>query len=352
MTAGIMQRKRNRISGWFLNALGVTIFGLILYLGGATAWQQMVNGDWRYAAGVLGVTVAWNLLGSLRWALIARWVLGDAGKLPFRFYFTCHMIGMFLGQVVPITVGMLGGRPVALSLSQEVSLKRSALSVLLDKLFDLLLAVLVAAPAALYLVGWLKLAPTLALMGAAVAFGAIVVGWQYERAVSLASRLGSRVAQFLARVPVGRRLVRRVPEQLERLSEEQVLPNRAALAAFLITVGMYALLSLRTYLISQTMRLGIPWELLMMGVSITQLALIFSVTPGSLGFLEGGWAAVLALAGLSHEQFLAFVIGRRVYVLVFTAVTTLLAFGWIRESPARMFRAVVNTARRPAGQEG
>ena len=350
MAAETAPRKRNRISSWFFNLLGIGIFGLILYLGGANAWEQMVNSDWGYAARVLGITIAWNLLAAFRWASISRWVLGDAGRLPFRYYFTCHMIGMFLGQVVPITVGMLGGRPVALSLSQQVSLRRSALSVLLDKLFDLFLALLVALPAALYLVGWLSLTTTLVIMAVAVVAGAIAIGWQYERALSLVSRAGSRMAQFLVRVPVGRRLVRRVPEQLERLSEEQVLPNRAALASFLITVGMYALLSARTYLISQTMHLGIPWELLMMGVSITQLALIFSVTPGSLGFLEGGWAAVLALAGLSHEQFLAFVIGRRVYVLVATALTTLLAFGWIRESPARLFRAVLTTARRPAAQ--
>ncbi|MBN1658168.1 MAG: flippase-like domain-containing protein [Anaerolineae bacterium] len=352
MAAETAQRKRNRTLSWFFNLLGIALFGLILYLGGADAWQQIVNGDWGYAAAALAVTIAWNLLAAFRWASISRWVLADAGPLPFRYYFTYHMIGMFMGQVVPITVGMLGARPVALSLSQEVSLRRSAVAVLLDKLFDLLLALLLVGPVALYLVGWLGLTTTLVLMVCAVILGAIVVGWQYERAISLASRLGSRAAHFLTRIPMGRRLVRRVPEQLERLSEEQVLPNRAALASFLITVGMYALLSARLYLISQAMRLGIPWAPLMMGISVTQLALIFSVTPGSLGFLEGGWAAVLSLAGVSHEQFLAFVIGRRVYVLVFTALSTLLAFGWIRESPARLFRAVLTTARRPAAQQG
>lgn len=352
MTAEVGAKKRNHSLDWFFNLLGIAIFGLILYLGGANAWEQMVNGDWRYAAGALGVTVMWNLLGAFRWALITRHLLGEAGKLPFRFYFTYHMMGMFLGQVVPITVGMLGGRPVALSLSQKVSLKRCAVAVLLDKLFDLFLALLFVGPVALHLVGWLEMTPALVLMGGAVVLGAIIVAWQYEQAVSLASRTGSRLARLVARVPLGRRLVRRVPEQLDRLAEEQVLPNRAALASFLITVGMYALLSARTFLMSETMHLGIPWTLLMMGVSVTQLALIFSVTPGSLGFLEGGWAAVLSLAGLSHEQFLAFVIGRRVYVLVFTALTTLLAFAWIRESPARLFRAVLTTARRPAAQQG
>jgi uncharacterized membrane protein YbhN (UPF0104 family) len=82
------------------------------------------------------------------------------------------------------------------------------------------------------------------------------------------------------------------------------------------------------------------------------LALIFSVTPGSLGFLEGGWAAVLGLAGLSLEKFTTFVIGRRAFVLIFTLVGTVLAFVWIRESPAHLFRAVVSASRQPPKDEG
>jgi hypothetical protein len=68
-----------------------------------------------------------------------------------------------------------------------------------------------------------------------------------------------------------------------------------------------------------------------------------------MGFLEGGWWAVLSLAGLSLKQFTTFVIGRRAFVLVFTLLDTLLAFAWIRESPARMFRAVVVGSRQPVG---
>jgi uncharacterized membrane protein YbhN (UPF0104 family) len=119
---------------------------------------------------------------------------------------------------------------------------------------------------------------------------------------------------------------------------------------FLLTLIMYTLLSARLYFIAQALRLQIPWHLLAMGICVTQLAIIFSVTPGSLGFLEGGWGAVLGLAGLSLEQFTVFVIGRRAYVLVFSLLGALLAFAWIRESPARLFRAVIAASRQPANE--
>jgi uncharacterized protein (TIRG00374 family) len=238
---------------------------------------------------------------------------------------------------------------VALSLSQQVPLGRSALSVFMDKLFDLVLALLLVIPVALFLVGWIERPLAFGIMGGVVVVGVLLIGWQYEQSIRFFGRLGTRFSEPLARVPViGRRLVRRLPKQLDRLSSETFVENRVALQAFLLTLVMYGLLSARLFFIAQALRLDIPWYLLAMGIAVTQLALVFSVTPGSLGFLEGGWAAVLGLAGLTLDQFTTFVIGRRAFVLVFTLISTLLAFVWIRESPARLFRAVMDASRKPS----
>jgi uncharacterized protein (TIRG00374 family) len=348
------KQQRNRLLSWAINLIGILAFALILYLGGVEAWEQVLGGELRYVLAALGVTALWNLVAAYRWATIAGQMVGDR-SIRYRHYVTYHMIGMFAGQVVPITVGMLGGRPVALSLSQGVSLKRAALSVFLDKVFDLALALLLVVPVALYLVSWISLPLALALMGAMSALGALLVAWQYENGVRLAGRLGSRLAQPLGRLPLlGRRLVQKLPQHLDRLATDTFLPNRQALRAYLLTLILYGLLSARLVFVAQALRLEIPWYLLAMGLCVTQLTLIFSVTPGSLGFLEGGWAAVLALGGVGLEPFTTFVIGRRAYILVFTLILTLLAFAWTGESPARLFRQVFAASRQPpqdAGQE-
>jgi uncharacterized protein (TIRG00374 family) len=349
MNANQRKKRRNRLLGWAINLAGILAFALILYLGGVEAWQQVLRGDWRYVLAAFVVAALWNLLAAYRWATVAQQMVGNV-SIPYRHYFTYHMIGMFAGQVVPITVGMLGGRPVALSLSQGVALRRSALSVFLDKVFDLGLALLLVVPVALYLVDWIPLSLALGLMAAMAALGTLLVAWKYEDAVRLAGRVGSRLAQPLGRLPlVGRRLVQKLPQQLDRLATESFLPNRQALRAYLMTLLMYSLLSARLILIAEALRLEIPWYLLAMGLCVTQLTLIFSVTPGSLGFLEGGWAAVLGLGGLGVDQFATFVIGRRAYLLIFTVLYTLLAFAWIRESPARLFRQVFTASQQPQG---
>jgi uncharacterized protein (TIRG00374 family) len=342
------REKRNRILSWLINLLGLLAFGLILYLGGIEAWRQILRGDWRYMLAALAVTLLWIVVAAYRWSLIANRVVEFEKPCPYRYYFAYQVIGLLTGQVLPITVGMLGARPVALSLSQGVSLKRSALSVFLDKLFDLLLAVLIVVPVALFLVGSISRYIALGLMASIVIIGAFVVAWKYGAIMRLTGRVAARLAKPLGYVPmVGPKLSGRLPQRIEGVTANTALTNRVAFQAFLLTLVMYSLLSARLFFISEALQLNIPWYLLAMGVCVSQLALIFSVTPGSLGFLEGGWAAVLGLAGLSLDQFTTFVIGRRAYVLVLTLIATGLAFLWVRESPARLFQAVISTSRNP-----
>lgn len=347
------KQESSRILSWIINLSGVLVFVVILYLGGVEAWRQIARADGRYLVAAFLLTLLWNVVAAYRWALIAGQVSAEAKACPFRYYLTYHMIGMLTGQVVPISVGMLGARPVALNLSRGVSLKRAALSVFLDKLFDLIQALLLVIPVALFLVGWISLPLALGLMAATTVVGLVATGWKYEQALRWLARISSRLANVLSRLPViERRLLRRLPQQIGRLATESFVPNPLALRVFALTVVMYALLSARLFYIAQALRLDIPWYLLAMGACVTQLTLIFSVTPGSLGFLEGGWAAVLGLAGLSSGQIVFFLIGRRAFVLVFTLINTLLAFAWIRESPARLFRAVLAASRQPARNAG
>jgi uncharacterized protein (TIRG00374 family) len=348
MTTDGRKERRSNVLSWLINLSGLLIFGLILYLGGVEAWQRMLQADWRYVVAAFLATLAWNLLAAYRWSLIAEGIVADPEKCSFRYFFTYQMIGMLTGQILPVTVGMLGGRPVALSLSRGVSLKRAMLSVFLDKAFDLLLAVVFVGPVLVYLIGWINLSQALGLMVVMAVAGAITLGWQYETAIALFGRTASRLARFLVFLPVlGQKLARRLPGQIDRLTEGSYVSNRLALKAFFLTATLYGLLSARLFFISQALQLDIPWYLFVMGACVAQLALVFSVTPGSLGFLEGGWAAVLGMAGLSGEQILYFVISRRAFVLVFTLIGTLLAFGWIRESPAQLFRDVIVASRRP-----
>jgi uncharacterized protein (TIRG00374 family) len=345
------QQKRNRILPLVINLVGILAFALILYLGGVEVWRQIAQSDLRYVLAGLVATLVWNLIAAYRWYIIADAVTEGNPGPRYRYYFTYHMLGMAIGQLVPISVGMLGGRPVALSLSGTVPLRRAVLSVVLDKFFDLILALLLLIPVACYLVDWISLPLTLGLMGAIVIVAAILIGWQYERVMRWLARVALRLSRPLVRVPfVGRRLMGRLPQQLERLANETFVTNRRAVQLFGLTLVLYTLLSVRLMLVALALHLDVPWYLLAMGVAVTQFTLVFSFTPGSLGILEAGWAAVFSLGG-QMAVYTVFVIGRRAFVLIYTLLCTLLAFAWIRESPARLFRSVLSASRQPATEE-
>ncbi len=345
------QQKRSRILTWAINLVGILIFALILYLGGVEAWRQIIQSDWRYLLAGLAATLVWNLIAAYRWYLIADAVTEGNPGPGYRYYFTYHMLGMAIGQLVPISVGMLGGRPVGLSLSGTVPIRRAILSVVLDKFFDVILALSFLIPVACYLVDWISLPLALGLMAAIAIVEAVLISWQYERMMRWLARVALSLSRLLVHVPfVGRRLMSRLPQQLERLANETFVTNRKAVGLFGLTLVLYTLLSVRLMLVALALRLDVPWYLLVMGVAVTQFTLMFSVTPGSLGFLEGGWAAVFGFGG-QMAVYTVFVIGRRAFVLIYTLLCTLLAFVWIRESPARLFRSVVSASRRPAGEE-
>jgi len=103
-------------------------------------------------------------------------------------------------------------------------------------------------------------------------------------------------------------------------------------------------------LVALALRLAVPWYLLLMGVAVTQFTLIFSVTPGRWGFWRGAgplcsasaakWTCIpcsLSAAGVCADLYSAL---------------CLLAFAWIRESPARLFRSVLSASRQPAARRG
>jgi uncharacterized membrane protein YbhN (UPF0104 family) len=61
----------------------------------------------------------------------------------------------------------------------------------------------------------------------------------------------------------------------------------------------------------------ISWECFLLGVPVAQLSMLFAFTPGSVGFLEAGWLAVLAAQGVASESVLTVLLGLRVTNFVF-----------------------------------
>jgi uncharacterized membrane protein YbhN (UPF0104 family) len=146
--------------------------------------------------------------------------------------------------------------------------------------------------------------------------------------------------------------VKRFGDSLNSALEPLQTANRGAnaVAFMMYTVCKLLLMSGRLFLLSHAFSVPISWEFFLLGVPVVQLALLFSFTPGSLGFLEIGWIAVLSLQGVSTDKILTLLLGLRVFNYLFFPLMTLVV--WMVYRLAGSNGEMKGEADSPAGSVG
>jgi uncharacterized membrane protein YbhN (UPF0104 family) len=116
------------------------------------------------------------------------------------------------------------------------------------------------------------------------------------------------------------------PVQIDNLNSLRILGKKTIILIFFLTIFRFILLVIRLYLLNKSLELGIPLHLFIVGIPIAQMALAFAITPGAIGFLEGGWYAILTSGGISEIERSAFLIGQRVYLSLFIGIIFILTY--------------------------
>jgi uncharacterized protein (TIRG00374 family) len=306
-----------------LSALGIVVFGAILYFGGVEALTVVAHVNVLYLAAALVAATAAAFLTSLRWGAIVNSLEGRVVQSKLN-YFYYVMLGKMSSLFVSQYVGDYGARPLALKASSGTALGRAFYSVLLDRLFDLILSLLYVVPTALAV---LEVIPPYWVVPLTI----LVAGLYW--AVSAANyRVLTGVFGGIVYVVERKRTWRPIPANwMAKLVEillgaKQGLDHigqRGILSANLLTFGRYVAMALRAYFISTALNLAIPFWAVFLGVGMVRFTLLFAVAPGRLGALEVGWYGLLALSGVEGSAIIPFLIGLRVYGFVFNAVLSL-----------------------------
>lgn len=288
-----------------LQLFSLALFGLILWLGGAEVWQQVLTGDLESILASFVLIGAATMLSAARLRLITGSVTGG-DPAPWRHFYYLNITTRAIGLVVPRTLSTVAGKSVALR-AMGIPLKRAVWIVVLDSLFDLGLLGALTVPALLFLSGGVSPVGfvTLAVGLVVAATGALWWITATGRMLSLVTRLG--------RIPRLATALRLDPDSAADL----LLPRTTALKAFGLSVPLNAAIAVCFYYIAQAVGLVYPWELFAAGFPLTQLSLVLAVTPGGLGLFDAGWYGVLLLGGVPNQDALTFVIAQRAYVFVF-----------------------------------
>lgn len=308
-----------------LSVLGILIFGAILYYGGVEALRQVARVNFLYLGCALVAAGLAALVTSARWGLIVDSLEGSAAHSRLH-YFYYVMMGKISSTFVSQYVGDYGVRPLALKASSDTSMGRALYSVLLDRLFDLALSLLFLGPGLLYLGGLIS-PEVLMLLVVLLVGGYWAISARNHHLLS--DFLGVTVRALAGKgrsIPLLGGALGRLASTLEgaRTGFEQV-GRRCITTANVLTLGRYLAMATRAYFIAVALNLSIPFWLVFLAVGLVRFTLLFAVAPGRLGVLEVGWYGVLALGGIPSATIIPFLLGLRLYGLVFNAVLALIA---------------------------
>jgi uncharacterized protein (TIRG00374 family) len=318
-----MSKLGGKVSRRILSILGILIFVAILYYGGIEALRQVTQVNVLYLAYAFVAAGLAVFLTSVRWALIVNSLEGGGAHSRLH-YFYYVMMGKMSSLFVSQYVGDYGVRPLALKASGAATLGRALYSVLLDRTFDLILSLLFLVPALLYLVRIISPEMMIVFVFLLLAVYWAVSAKNHWILTSSLAAIARGVDRNKGRVPLMASILGKVVRTLESANRGlEEVGQRCVTVANLLTLGRYLAMALRAYFISLALNLAIPFWAIFLGVGIVRFSLVFAVAPGRLGALEVGWFGVLALVGIDSSIIIPFLIGLRVYGLLFNAVLAL-----------------------------
>ena len=298
-----------------LRTMGKLLLGVGLVAG--LVWW--VAPSWEDVAGRFALSVPWlvvSLAGSLVATVVtaARWkrlseAMG-AMKLPYGVYFHWLALTRVIGQFVPTVVVDLLGRTAALRAAGSTSgMGHLMTSVVIERLFDLLLPVV--------MLGWAwsayqevaGLSPFLTLGLTTLLFSAAAIPMLQPTAA-----LALRTYAWLKRTPD----VRHVP------------PISTRLAAQIIGLSLLRYAGILVQYLGAGAGFGVLLAplVLLSAAPAAQAAGVIGVTPGGLGLQEGGWTAVLSSLGQPASAIVVFIAGARVMMVLNFGILALASWRW------------------------
>jgi uncharacterized membrane protein YbhN (UPF0104 family) len=322
---------RRRLKSLARLLLGVALFVLVLrWL--APNWSELVeridlNVGWMLL-GLLGTTLA-SIVTAARWQLLAE-LMGEK-PLPYVAYLFGLVWTRLAGQVTSTLAMDLVGRGAALkSAGSERGLGHAATQVVLERLFDLVLPVLLLgwALAARYdtLGAWVGDWPGISLLVCALVFLALAIPL-------LRPSVGVALRVYLA-INLGLARWRRKQVEADARSPE-VMPEvdaRVATKVAVHSVLRFAFVIVQFWGIAGAVGLTISWVEMSAATPFGQLAGMIGLAPGGLGMLELGWAAGLGFVGLDAVTISLFVLAQRAGVIAFFGLLTLLSWPLARRA--------------------
>jgi uncharacterized protein (TIRG00374 family) len=227
----------------------------------------------------------------------------------FQFYqwlMNSYVVGLF----VPSDASLVGVRTFFMKQYKDIKTSTAFLSVLLDRLFDVVVLMVVIVSALLLLIGNNRL-EMLVIPLVMVGLLFMFIMWKNDEVFALLLKIYFRTINLVLRIPILRKW-----KKFEVIEAFQYTPLKRKTVCGLMAWSFlkYIFIALRFYSIGLVFGITFTFFDAFFAASLVQLAGFINVTPGGLGIIEMGSYGALKVIGTSHPDAVVFVVGQRVLV--------------------------------------
>lgn len=295
--------------------LGILLMAAIFTWAGEDVFDALATVSLTGILLYVVITGALTTISAVRWGMLTNLAAGKT-LCNYRTYYLYFIISRAFGELfLPQSMSDFIVRPALVRFNQHTSLLQVMGGALLDRMIDILILTAALLPSALFIFADVKplyfwglllfLLAGLFILLVIISLryvkrsGQWVVGcseWMSKRHNSMVQRAGIKLAQ------IGRELTlfEGKPRQLQLV--------------FFLSLARFVLIGLQFYALVWVTDVDITLTQVMAGVPGAQLATILAITPGAIGFREGGFAGAFSLMGVSTEAIKIFVPLQRVMI--------------------------------------
>jgi glycosyltransferase 2 family protein len=316
--------KKNVLYAVLSCGLGIFLVWLILTLTPVTV-DQIINSlrnlNLFYVVLVVITTFTHLWITSYKWQAIAE-KLTDNHHTSHKFYLYYIVFANLIAQFVPYQVGLTIVQGLAIKLHKVGTFSQGFFSLVYDQFFNLLIPILLLPPTLLLFLKKVSLSWAIFLsLGILLATHIIILYWHKPLAINLFKYY----KYFKHKVRK-----KNTPTNLEAASEIPILSTRFTLKVFWISVIRHANWILRSFFVVLAGKFAISFWAIAFTINLVQTAMIISITPANLGFMEWSWIGGLELLGIPAAVASNFAVVQRilgVFAVILIALGCWFSFG-------------------------
>ncbi|MBE9167810.1 flippase-like domain-containing protein [Pleurocapsales cyanobacterium LEGE 06147] len=227
-------------------------------------------------------------LTAYKWKLITQ-KLTSNNQTPRKFYLFYVVFANLIAQFVPQQIGLTFVQSLALKVHKVSTLSQGFFSVIYDQFLNILIPVLLLPPSVFLILGKISLPIAIFVsLGILLITHCIILQWHKPLVIFL----------FRAYFKIKKIASRNKQDTQLNLEDIPILSTRFTIRLFWLSVFRHGNWILRSFCVVIAGGFTINFWSIAFTTNLVQTAMIVSITPANLGFMEWSWIGGLELLGV------------------------------------------------------